>query len=344
LRGFESRPGLLNEREFTWRDGERVVRFGAGHLERAAGFVAEHGWHGYELLTTERALAIAPAELAASAVAIHRVPAGPVNEVAAGVIDDVDADALVAFGGGRVIDVAKAIAAVRGGRVAAIPTTLSGAEMTAIHRLPDGHHAAGGLVRPALVVADPGAMTSLDEERLRASAMNALAHGAEPLYTPFANPVASMAALRGAALLSKGLDDGRGRDPGELALGAILCAYALDSGGYALHHVVCQSLVRELGIPHAETNATMLPRTLGAMHDRAPEAVAALSEALGSEPDWLEGRIETLGGGPRRLSQLGPDEARVGLAVEAILARPELAFTPDPPDAAEIRALVDNAW
>ena len=48
---------------------------------------------------------------------------------------------LVAFGGGRVIDTAKAIAAVRGARVAAIPTTLSGAEMTVIHKLPDGHKA-----------------------------------------------------------------------------------------------------------------------------------------------------------------------------------------------------------
>ena len=64
------------------------------------------------------------------------------NEVAATLIDDVRDGDLVALGGGRVIDVAKAIAAVRGGRVAALPTTLSGAEMTHIHRLPDGHERA----------------------------------------------------------------------------------------------------------------------------------------------------------------------------------------------------------
>jgi alcohol dehydrogenase class IV len=334
----------LNEREFTWRDGERVVHFGAGHLERAAGFVAEHGWQGYELLTTERALAIAPAELAETAAAIHHVAAGPVNEVAAGLFEAVGADPLVALGGGRVIDVAKAIAAARGGRVAAIPTTLSGAEMTAIHRLPEGRHAAAGLVRPALVIADPRAMVSWPEDQLRASAMNALAHGAEPLYTPLANPVASMAALRGASLLAEALDGGPNRDPAELALGSILCAYALDSGGYALHHVVCQTLVRVMRIPHAETNATMLPRTLGAMRDRAAESIAALAEALGSEPDWIEGRIEALGGGPRRLSELGADDTGIEIAVEAILARSELASTPDPPDAVEIRAMIDSAW
>ena len=57
------------------------------------------------------------------------------------------------------IDTAKAIGAVRGGGVAAIPTTLSGAEMTAIHRLPEGAAGTRGLVRPRLVIADPSVMT-----------------------------------------------------------------------------------------------------------------------------------------------------------------------------------------
>ena len=275
---------------------------------------------------------------------MHLVPAGPVNEVGAGLFDAVGANSLVAHGGGRVIDAAKAIAAVRGGRVAAIPTTLSGAEMTTIHRLPEGKEAAGGLIRPALVIAEPEAMVGLPEDELRASAMNALAHGVEPLYTPFANPVASLAALRGATLLAGSLDDGPGRDPHPLALGSILCAFALDSGLYALHHVVCQTLVRTLRTPHAETNATMLPRTVGAMRDRAQEAIADLATALGTEPDWIEGRIETLGGGPRTLSGLGADRDNLDPAVDAIMARAELNFTPDPPDEDEVRALINSAW
>ena len=124
---------------------------------------------------------------------------GPVPDAAAALIDAVRNPTLVALGGGRVIDTAKAIAAVRGGRVCAIPTTLSGAEMTTIHRLPAGHeNEARHLVRPTLVIADPLEMTTLDEQRLRASAMNALAHGAEALYRPLANPVATLSALRGA--------------------------------------------------------------------------------------------------------------------------------------------------
>ena len=334
----------MDEREFTWRDGERIVRFGDGLIARSAELVAEYGWGEYELLSTERALTGAPEALASNAGAVHRVPAGPVNEVAAALFDAIGSDSLVALGGGRVIDTAKAIAAVRGGRVAAVPTTLSGAEMTTIHRLPEGKEAADGLIRPRLVIADPAAMVTLAEDKLRASAMNALAHGAEPLYTPFANPVATMAALRGATLLAEALDEGAGRDPARLALGSILCAYALDSGLFALHHVVCQTLVRTLRIPHAETNATMLPRTIGAMRVRAPEAIESLASALGSEPEWIEGRIETLGGGPRRLSELGAEREAIEAAVDGIMARAELALTPDPPDADEIRALIENAW
>ena len=50
------------------------------------------------------------------------------------------------------IDTAKAIASVTGAAVAAIPTTLSGAEMTGIHRLPAGaEDRVAALVRPDLV-------------------------------------------------------------------------------------------------------------------------------------------------------------------------------------------------
>ena len=50
-------------------------------------------------------------------------------------------------------------------------------------------------------------MTSQREAELRASSMNALAHGADCLYTPLANPVSRMTALRGAELIATALDD-----------------------------------------------------------------------------------------------------------------------------------------
>ena len=331
---------------FRWQDGERHIRFGRGSLADAVESLRWGGWDRYELLTTSRALPDAPVGLPGHAAAVHEVPAGAVNEIAAALLREVDSPALVALGGGRVIDTAKAIAAVRGGRVAALPTTLSGAEMTAIHKLPDGH-AAPHLVRPRLVLADPAAMTGLPEPALRASAMNALAHGADSLYTPLANPVSRLAALRGAELIASALDSGETsstRAGDELALGSILCAYALDSAKFSLHHVICQSLVRVMRIPHAETNAAILPRALEALARRVPEQMAALAGALGVATGDLADRVEALAGGRRDLASIGAEAGLLERALDAMTDRSELAMTPDPPDRGELRALIESAW
>ncbi len=329
---------------FIWRDGERTIVFGAGAFGQTPDHLRGQAWERFELLTTPRALGAAPIELAERSSAVHQVPGGGVPEAAAAIIDAVHAPTLVALGGGRVIDVAKAIAAVRGGRVCAMPTTLSGAEMTTIHRLPAGFESqARHLVRPLLVVADSAEMTSLDELRLRASAMNALAHGAEALWGPLANPFATLSALRGAELIAGALDSDLPDSDG-LALGSLFCAHALDSAGFALHHVACQTLVRVLSTPHAETNATMLPRTMAAMRSRAPEAISSLAAALGTPPGRIVSRLQSLGGGRRRLRDLGADPEQLGLAVSAILERPDLANTPQPPDREELEALLEQAW
>jgi alcohol dehydrogenase class IV len=335
----------MSETDFTWRDGERTIHFRAGVVSDAYAILQGHGFDGYELLTTERAMGAASVELAEGAACFHHVPPGPVNEVAARLFDDTRGGDFVALGGGRVIDVAKAIGAVRGRRVAALPTTLSGAEMTHIHRLPEGKEAPGGLIRPAVVLADPPLMVGLPEQPLRASAMNALAHGADSLYTPLTNPVSEMAALRGARLIAQALDAKRAdRDPAALALGAILCAYAIDSALFGLHHVICQSLVRELRIPHAETNAAMLPIVVEALIPRAGPQMTALARALGAKRAELPVRIRELGGGGRRLSKLGADRAKLNDAVRAIMDRQELRLTPDVPGEREIRELIDGAW
>jgi maleylacetate reductase len=245
-----------------------------------------------------------------------------------------------------VIDTAKALASVSGASVAAIPTTLSGAEMTGIHRIPAGAEGrVNALVRPSLVLAEPEAMTGREESKLRASAMNALAHGADSLYTPAANPVSRFTALRGAELIASALDQPREtRDRGALALGAIFCGYAIDSGLFGLHHVACQTLVRVCGTPHGETNAAILPRAMAFLEPRAPAAVAELAAALGTDPGDIEERILDLGGRPPGLGELGGDESRIEEAVEAMLQREEMSFTPGDPTREQLTALVHAAW
>jgi len=335
---------LSGDGAFTWRDANRTVLFRRGALEGAAASLVENGVGEFDLLSTSRALAQAGG-LADAAAAVHEVAPGGVPEVSAALLGQASSPTLVAFGGGRVIDTAKAVASVEGQRLAAIPTTLSGAEMTGIHRFPAGaEERAKGLVRPELVIADPEPMTSQPEPQLRWSAMNALAHGADSLYTPFANPVSRMTALRGAELIGAALDQSPDdRDRAALALGSILCGYAIDSALFAIHHVICQSLVRELGIPHAETNAAILPHAIAFMRERAPEQIGDLAKALDTDLDSLPDRIAELGR-PQGLGELGAEKVDLEAALDAIEARPQLAFTPDPPNREQLRTIIEAAW
>ena len=333
--------------DFTWLDGERLIRFAEDAAAEAPSLVPQRGFGDYALLTTERAAAQAP-ELTESAAAVLHVPSGPVPEAAAAVRDAVAGRPIVALGGGRVVDAAKGIAGADGVQVAAIPTTLSGAPMTRIHRMPAGVEA-WNLVRPSLVVADPALMASQDPEPRAASAMNALAHAAEALYGPMANPAAELAALRAAELLAKGLEaTSEDKARPQLALGAILAGYAVGSAGFALHHVVGQTLVRVTGAPHALAYAVLLPHTLEAMVVRATPAITKLGDALGlgaRNPAAVPARVSELAAlsGARTLSELGVEESQVDDIVAAILERPDLANTPDPPDAAQLRELVQAA-
>lgn len=113
-------------RDFTFRDGERVMRFGPGVLGEALGLIEAPGPQRLCAGHHPTALTEAPAPLTNGAATVLHVPAGPVPEAAAAIRDGIEGRPLVALGGGRVVDAAKAIAATDGLSVAAIPTTLAG--------------------------------------------------------------------------------------------------------------------------------------------------------------------------------------------------------------------------
>jgi alcohol dehydrogenase class IV len=323
----------------------RLLLYGGPITDPGATLQAQ-GWRDFEVLSTERALAEADG-LRQAADRVHLVPHGRVDEVSAALVDEVGADRLIALGGGRVIDTAKAVAAVTVAEVAAIPTTLSGAPINGFHRLPAGRESeASGFTRPSLVIAYSDAMASAPEPQLRATAMNALAHGAESLYTPMADPISRDVALRGAGLIAGAIDqEPEDRDLAALALGAILCAIAVDrAAGVALHHVLGQTAVRVLGIPHAEAYAALLPHTMAAMGERAPEQMEALAQALGTDPDGLPERIAELAG-HRHLGELGAARERRDEVIEGALARAELARqTPGHVERSDLEAILDAAW
>jgi alcohol dehydrogenase class IV len=302
---------------------------------------------GYALLTTPRAASAAP-EVVERAGGVHYVRAGLVDEIAAELLDEVQGDLIVALGGGRVIDTAKALAAARPGRrAAAIPTTLSAAEMTRVHRHATGVDPATPRVRPSIVVNDPALCASQPEPELAASAGNALAHAVEGPTTVLASPVPTLAGRDAARLIAQAYhsDDAAMDDPARdrLALGALLSGYAIDGNWYGLHHVMSQTLVRVGGAGHGPANVVILQQTIGALRARRPDAVEALERYAAIDADVLARRLARQAGATR-IRELGVAEERLDACADAAAQRPELDLTPPRATRDELRALYAAAW
>jgi alcohol dehydrogenase class IV len=224
----------------------------------------------------------------------------------------------------------------------AIPTTLSGAEMTRGHRqaigAPDGTQG----VRPAVVVNDPLLSASQPEAELAASSLNALGHAVEGPCTPRVNPVATLAALESARLLTGAFRGAHEPDRDALALGALLAGYTIDATLYGLHHVLAQTLVRLAGIGHGQANAIMLPRTLPALARRFPAWYERLGEAMGGDPAVVALAL-CARTGATTLRELGVEPDALDRCADAAAGRPELQLTPPRADRTELRALYEAA-
>lgn len=339
--------------DFVWKDGERLIAFGRSSLASLPAFLRASQMEDYALLTTDRALdqfssiAIGGADVATGAQRRLIVGPGGVADLAAALKDEVGELPVVAVGGGRVIDTAKAIASVSGAKVAAIPTTLSGAPMTGAHRLPAGHTGAARTVRPAIVIAQPELMASQPAALRTGSAMNALSHAVESLFAEGGSAVPRLAAARAVGLIFRSLvgdelDEGPRRL--RLSLGALEAGYAIGATGYALHHVVCQSIVRVGEVAHAPTYGVMLPYTLEFYKLRDDLTWSLISEEMGvPDPSMAIARICAAAGNPTTLTDLGVAPERVDSIIAAASERRELALTPGGAGPEEIRSLIESA-
>jgi maleylacetate reductase len=242
---------------------------------------------------------------------------------------ELGADALVAVGGGSAIGLGKAIALEHGLPVIAIPTTYAGSEMTPVWGLTQGGQKRTGRdprVLPTSVIYDAELTLTLPVGMSVTSGMNAIAHAVEALYAPDATPIISLMAEDGVRALTGALPtlvtsarDLEARSAAQYR--AWLCGACLGATTMSLHHKLCHSLGGTLDLPHAPTHTVVLPHALAYNQPAAPEAVAALSRALGGAGDparvlWdLAGELVSRAGSlfavgfrDDRVGVLGPDE------------------------------------
>lgn len=262
-------------------------------------------------------------------------------------------DVIVGLGGGSVIGMSKAINdrlhEAHTGTLAReadpltgpvvptviLPTTYAGSEMTPVYGVTgpvDGVRrkitVSGRNIVPRVVIYDPELTADMPWQLTGTSAMNALAHCFEALYSAKRDPVSSASALRGIRAIGLALprlyekgDDIDAR--GHVLEGAFLAGSALAQVQMAIHHGVCHVLGGTAGVPHGVANTIVLPHALRFNRDVAREELAEVAvtldlatrsddqlEATDRVIDWLDRLDEDLKL-PRRLGEYDIREDQV---------------------------------
>ncbi|WP_207482003.1 maleylacetate reductase [Arenibaculum pallidiluteum] len=343
---------------FTYEPLPGRVVFGAGSLDRLGEEIERLGVNkalvlstpGQQSLAEDVALRIGARAAGVHAGAVMHVPietARQARERAAAV----GADACIAVGGGSTIGLGKAIALEFGLPIVAVPTTYAGSEMTPIWGVTEGGVKRTGRdprVLPRVVVYDPLLTLALPPALSSVSAMNAVAHCIEGLYSETANPIASLMAEDGIRSMGKSLPR-IVADPGDIGArtealyGAWLGGSVLGAVGMAIHHKLCHTLGGTLNLPHAETHTAVLPHAAAYNRDAAPEAMARAARALGvmDAPEGLYDLAASLGA-RMALRDLGMREEDIDRVADLSVQNPY--WNPRPVTREGVRALVSDAW
>ena len=159
----------------------------------------------------------------------------------------VDADCIVAIGGGSTIGLGKAIALETGLPLVAVPTTYAGSEMTPIYGITETGIKRTGVdarVLPKTVIYDPSLSLALPVALSMTSGINAIAHAAEGLYSKDANPLTMLMAEEGIRAMIESLPiihGDAGKHGGEDA--GVVRSVAVRIGAGAGRHVAASQTV-----------------------------------------------------------------------------------------------------
>jgi maleylacetate reductase len=274
-----------------------------------------------------------------------------VTERALRVLGECEADCLVAVGGGSATGLAKALAVRTGLPQVVLPTTYAGSELTpTLGETANGRKTTRSApeIRPGTVIYDVDLTLGLPPETTVCSAVNALAHAVEALYSPQANPVVDAMALDAVGRIASALpvvvaDPADRAARTDLLRAAWLAGTCLGAVSMGLHHKLCHTLGGALGLPHAATHTVLLPHAMAYNASAVPEAMARIAAALGAPgaPSGVHDLVQRCGG-PTSLRAIGMAEADIPGTAELAAGTPY----PNPREltVAGIEALLRGAW
>ena len=266
-------------------------------------------------------------------------------------VQEINADCIVAIGGGSTTGLGKAIAYRTDLPQIVIPTTYAGSEATPIlGQTEDGVKTTltDRKVLPEVILYDPELVATLPVGMTVTSALNAMAHAAEALYARDKSEDSNQLAIDGLTSFVKSLPKVL-QDPEDLAAreetqrGAWACGAVLGRGGMALHHKLCHTLGGSFELPHAETHAIILPHAIHYNAQAVPGLLAPVTDLLdGSSPGMALWQFAKSMGAPLALRDLGLQAQDLDRVAEIATRNPY--WNPREVTANGIRALLEKAW
>lgn len=344
--------------EFVHTSRPARILFGHGTLDRTAEEVTRLGRSRVLLVTTAgRAGAADRAQKVLGDLVVGRFDGAvehtpvEVTEQALAELRRVDADCVVAVGGGSTVGLSKALAVRTGVDQVVLPSTYAGSEVTPVlGETADGVKTTRSdpAILPETVIYDVELSAGLPRGLAVTSAVNALAHAVEALYSPDANPVVDGMALdavehlvRGLRALATGTDDLDVR--ADLLRGAWLAGTCLGAVGMGLHHKLCHTLGGSFGLPHAPTHTVVLPYAMEYNAAAAPEAMDRIAQRLGvADPAAAVHDLVVAAGGPTSLQEIGFPADALDRAADLATAKPYP--NPAPVSRDGIRTLLGRAF
>lgn len=351
-------------RSFTFNGQPSRVIFGSGSLARLEEEIDRLGGRrvlvlstpGHERSAHEIAGRLGDRAAGVFAGAVMHVPIESAGAAQAEA-QRLNADCLLAMGGGSTVGLAKAVALQTALPILAVPTTYAGSEMTSIYGITEAGLKKTGRdpkVLPHTVLYDPDLTLSLPVGLSITSGMNAIAHAAEGLYARDGNPVMDLMAEEGIRALASSFSRIRTNPPdvearADALYGAWLCGTVLGNVGMALHHKLCHTLGGSFGLPHAEVHTVVLPQALAFNAPAAPHAMQRISRALAApHPEDAPAAVFDLArdnGAPVALRDIGMKASDLDRAADIAVQNPY--WNPRPIGAdqrTEIRELLQRAY
>lgn len=276
---------------------------------------------------------------------IQHVPQTLVEEALA-TCNQVKPKVMLSIGGGSSVGLAKALALQNRLPIIAVPTTFAGSEQTNIWGISNEEGKTTGrddIVLPREVVYDPELTQTMPKRLAVMSAMNAMAHLMEAVYSPTGNPISRHHALLGIKELKKGLENIARQKAftaeanEQILFGAYLAGKTLAEVSMSLHHKAAHVLGGSFGMQHAEVHTVLQAYVLAYQWPHlSSEIQQDFVDVLGENPSLTLQTLAANAGAPTTLEEIGFAQEDISKAVKIMLSKPY----PNPAPLVEAQLLV----